>query len=38
MDGLPLYLRKIIEPPKGVIPDRDILRMIINSLKKEMKK
>jgi len=38
MDGLPLYLRKVIEPPKGVIPDRDILRMIINSLKKEMKK
>ena len=38
MDGLPLYLRKVIEPPEGVIPDRDILRMIIDSVRKEMKK
>ncbi len=37
MDGLPLYLKKVIEPPKGVIPDRDILRMIIKSLEKVMK-
>ena len=28
MDGLPLYLRKIVEPPEGVFPDRDVLRMI----------
>ncbi|MGY5859459.1 MAG: formylmethanofuran dehydrogenase subunit B [Candidatus Thorarchaeota archaeon] len=37
MDGLPLYLRKVIEPPQGVIPDRDILRMMIKSLEKVMK-
>ncbi|TFG10575.1 formylmethanofuran dehydrogenase subunit B [Candidatus Thorarchaeota archaeon] len=28
MDGLPLYLKKVTEPPVGVLPDRDILRMI----------
>ncbi|NHJ14583.1 MAG: formylmethanofuran dehydrogenase subunit B [Candidatus Thorarchaeota archaeon] len=38
MDGLPLYLRKVIDPPKGVIPDREILRMIHDSLKRRMKK
>ncbi|MGY5874025.1 MAG: formylmethanofuran dehydrogenase subunit B, partial [Candidatus Thorarchaeota archaeon] len=38
MDGLPLYLRKVIEPPPGVIPDRDILKMIIDAVAKEMKK
>ncbi|GAG83636.1 unnamed protein product [marine sediment metagenome] len=38
MDGLPLYLRKVIEPPDGVIPDRDILRMMIKSLEKVIKK
>ncbi|MGQ4912753.1 MAG: formylmethanofuran dehydrogenase subunit B [Candidatus Thorarchaeota archaeon] len=38
MDGLPLYLKKIVEPPEGVIPDRDILRMIHDSLQKVMKK
>jgi len=38
MDGLPLYLRKVIEPPEGVIPDRDILKMIIESLRRKMKK
>ncbi|TFF96238.1 formylmethanofuran dehydrogenase subunit B [Candidatus Thorarchaeota archaeon] len=28
MDGLPLYLKKVIEPPEGVLPDREVLRMI----------
>jgi formylmethanofuran dehydrogenase subunit B len=37
MDGLPLYLKKVIDPPEGVIPDRDILRMVIKSLEKVMK-
>ena len=37
MDGLPLYIRKLIDPPEGVIPDRDILRMIYDSLKKVIK-
>ena len=38
MDGLPLYLRKVIEPPEGVLPDREILRMIFDGLKKVVKK
>ncbi|MHA2022561.1 MAG: molybdopterin-dependent oxidoreductase, partial [Candidatus Thorarchaeota archaeon] len=38
MDGLPLYLRKVVEPPGGAIPDREILRMIIDGVRKEMKK
>ena len=37
MDGLPLYLSKIIEPPEGVLPDREILRMIYDGLKKVIK-
>ncbi|MBD3405661.1 MAG: formylmethanofuran dehydrogenase subunit B [Candidatus Lokiarchaeota archaeon] len=32
MDGLPLYLKKMIAPPEGVLPDRDILKMIFNGL------
>lgn len=38
MDGLPLYLRKVIEPPEGVLPDREILRMIFDGLQKVVKK
>lgn len=34
MDGLPLYLRKLVDPPDGVLPDRDILRMIHDGLAK----
>ncbi|MFX1262783.1 MAG: formylmethanofuran dehydrogenase subunit B [Promethearchaeota archaeon] len=37
MDGLPLYLRKVVEPPPGVLPDRDVLRMIHDKLKKVVK-
>jgi formylmethanofuran dehydrogenase subunit B len=37
MDGLPMYLKKVIEPPEGVLPDRDILRMLFEELKKEVK-
>ncbi|NHI82750.1 MAG: formylmethanofuran dehydrogenase subunit B [Candidatus Thorarchaeota archaeon] len=33
MDGLPLYLRKIVEPPEGIIPDRDVLKLIIARLR-----
>lgn len=32
MDGLPLYLKKCVEPPEGVKPDRDILRMILEEI------
>ncbi len=28
MDGLPLYLKKVVEPPEGVFPDRTILGML----------
>jgi len=28
MDGLPLYLKKVVDPPEGILPDRDVLRMI----------
>ncbi len=38
MDGLPLYLHKIIDPPEGVLPDRDVLGMIYKKLEKEVKK
>jgi formylmethanofuran dehydrogenase subunit B len=37
MDGLPLYLQKVIEPPKGVLPDREILRMIYEALRRRTK-
>ncbi|MHA2140135.1 MAG: formylmethanofuran dehydrogenase subunit B [Candidatus Thorarchaeota archaeon] len=34
MDGLPLYLRKVVDPPEGILPDRDVLKMIYEKLKK----
>ena len=37
MDGLPLYLQKLIDPPEGVLPDREILKMIFDSLRKVIK-
>ncbi len=36
MDGLPLYLKKVVEPPEGFLPDRDILRRIYEGLLKEV--
>ncbi|MGY5853466.1 MAG: formylmethanofuran dehydrogenase subunit B [Candidatus Thorarchaeota archaeon] len=36
MDGLPLYLRKVVDPPEGHLPDRDVLRMLYDALKKEV--
>ncbi len=33
MDGLPLYLKKVVEPPMGVLPDREVLRMIFDGLR-----
>ncbi|MFW9908465.1 MAG: formylmethanofuran dehydrogenase subunit B [Candidatus Thorarchaeota archaeon] len=35
MDGLPLYLKKVVDPPQGIIPDREILRRIYEGLRKE---
>jgi formylmethanofuran dehydrogenase subunit B len=34
MDGLPLYLKKCVEPPEGVLPDRVVLRMILDRLRR----
>lgn len=30
MDGLPLYVKKIVDPPESVLPDREVLRMIFD--------
>ncbi|MFX1481745.1 MAG: formylmethanofuran dehydrogenase subunit B [Promethearchaeota archaeon] len=37
MDGLPLYLKKVVEPPENFLPDRDVLRMIYDELRRVMK-
>lgn len=36
MDGLPMYLKKLVDPPDGVLPDRDILRTLHDKLAKEV--
>jgi hypothetical protein len=36
MDGLPLYLKKVTDPPEGQLPDRDVLKMIHDELVKVM--
>ncbi|MFW9925763.1 MAG: formylmethanofuran dehydrogenase subunit B [Candidatus Thorarchaeota archaeon] len=37
MDGLPLYLKKVVEPPENFLPDRDILKMIYDELRRVTK-
>ena len=37
MDGLPLYLKKVVEPPEDFLPDRDILKMIYDELRRVKK-
>jgi formylmethanofuran dehydrogenase subunit B len=37
MDGLPLYLKKVTDPPEGQIPDRDVLKIIHDELVKVVK-
>jgi len=34
MDGLPLYLKKVVDPPEGILPDRDVLRMIYEKVRR----
>ena len=34
MDGLPLYLKKVVDPPEGILPDRDVLRMIYDEVRR----
>ena len=39
MDGVPIRLRKVVEPHEGVLPDAEVLQMIIDkvrSIKEEM--
>ena len=36
MDGVPIKLRKVIDPPEGVLPDREILKMLIKKVKEMM--
>ncbi|MEM2093062.1 MAG: formylmethanofuran dehydrogenase subunit B [Candidatus Bathyarchaeia archaeon] len=33
MDHVPIRLRKILDPPEGVLPDREILRKILETVK-----
>ena len=37
MDGLPIYLRQIVDPPEGQLPDRDVLKMLHDALVKVVK-
>jgi formylmethanofuran dehydrogenase subunit B len=34
MDGLPLYLKKVVDPPEGMLPDRDVLKMIYEEVRR----
>ena len=34
MDSVPLRLRKVVEPPEGLLSDEEILRRILNKVKK----
>ncbi len=33
MDGVPIKLRKVIDPPEGVLPDREIIKLLIKKVK-----
>ncbi|MFW9794657.1 MAG: hypothetical protein ACFFEE_10165 [Candidatus Thorarchaeota archaeon] len=34
MDGLPLYLKKVVDPTEGILADRDVLRMIYDEVRR----
>jgi formylmethanofuran dehydrogenase subunit B len=38
MDHVPLTLRKVVDPPKGVLPDEEILKRILSQVKRTRKK
>jgi len=38
MDHVPLPLKKVVEPPKGVLPDEEILRRILSEVRKIKKR
>lgn len=33
MDGVPIMVRKVMEPPEGLLPDREILKMILEKVR-----
>jgi formylmethanofuran dehydrogenase subunit B len=33
MDGVPIMVRKIMEPPEGLYPDREVLEMILEKVR-----
>jgi len=36
MDGVPIRLKKIVDPPEGVLPDREVLEMVIRRVREVM--
>jgi formylmethanofuran dehydrogenase subunit B len=38
MDHVPLPLKKIVDPPKDVLPDEEILRRILSQVRKLKRK
>jgi formylmethanofuran dehydrogenase subunit B len=38
MDHVPLPLKKVVEPPRGVLTDEEILKRILTEVKKTKKK
>lgn len=38
MDHVPLPLKKVVDPPKGVLPDEEILRIILSQVRKLKRK
>jgi formylmethanofuran dehydrogenase subunit B len=38
MDHVPLVLKKIVEPPQGVLSDEEILQRIISEVKQIIKR
>ncbi len=36
MDEVPIRLKKVIEPPSGILPDEEILRLLLNKVKEKL--
>ncbi len=36
MDEVPIRLKKVIEPPQGILPDEEILRLLLNKVKEKL--
>jgi formylmethanofuran dehydrogenase subunit B len=37
MDGVPLPLKKVIDPPEGCLPDEEILRRLLEAIHRKEK-